>query len=176
MKDSARKAMFAKARNKFYNIEWLELKIIESIAKHDTKIIFIDQLDFIVRMEGENHTLRMAQTMRDLKHLATKWNIIIVLICHLVKTKLESNPDLNDLRGSGAIAQESDTVIILWRETKKINRQIIISNNTNVSIQANRRFGLTGNVKMVFNNGHFLEQDFNNNEEEFEEVYEEWQK
>ena len=145
---------------KIYNLQWIEMKIIESIAKHGSKIIFIDQLDFIVAMSGDDHHLRVGQTMRDLKRLAVKWNIVIVLICHLRKTRLDVNPDLDDLKGSGSIAQESDTVIIIWRETKRINNEVVLSNNTNVSVQANRRYGLTGNIKMVCVDGHYREQDF----------------
>ena len=111
-------------------------------------------------MSGDDHHLRVGQTMRDLKRLAVKWNIVIVLICHLRKTRLDVNPDLDDLKGSGSIAQESDTVIIIWRETKRINNEVVLSNNTNVSVQANRRYGLTGNIKMVCVDGHYREQDF----------------
>ena len=39
------------------SLEWLELRIIESIAKYNTKVIFIDQLDFIVPLGGDNHSL-----------------------------------------------------------------------------------------------------------------------
>lgn len=144
-------------RNELYNTEWIEKKIIESIAKYNSKIAFIDQLDFIIPFSGENHALRIGQTMRDVKQIAKKWGITIVVMCHLVKVKLDNNPDLNDLRGSGSIAQESDTVIILWRETKREKEQVVITNQINVSVQANRRFGTTGNVPMLFNEGHFEE-------------------
>ena len=145
---------------KLYNLQWIEMKIIESIAKHGSKIVFIDQLDFIVAISGDDHHLRIGQTMRELKRLAIKWNIVIVLLCHLRKTRLDVNPDLDDLKGSGSIAQESDTVVILWRETVRENNEIIITNNTNVSVQANRRFGKTGNIKMVYRDGHFREEEF----------------
>lgn len=153
--------LFFTPRNiKLYSTEWIELKIIESIAKYGTKIVFIDQLDFIVPFTGDTHHLRVGQAMRDLKHIAQKWGIIIVLICHLRKTRLDSNPDLDDLKGSGSIAQESDTVIIIWRETtRNTDDEVVILNNVNVSIQANRRFGTTGNVKMVYREGHFFEEE-----------------
>ena len=141
-------------------IEWIENKIVESIAKYDTKVVFIDQLDFIVPFNGENHHLNIAKTMRELKGLAKKWNIVIFIICHLTKAKLDTQPTTEDLRGSASIAQEADTVILLWRETKREGGQVVITNNVNVSVQANRRFGKTGNVKMIYDEGHFREEEW----------------
>lgn len=137
---------------------WVEKKIIEAIAKHGSKIIFIDHLHFIVPFSSERMDLRIGETMRALKGLAKKWDVAIFLIAHLSKTKLETSPDISDLRDSSFIAQESDTVILLWRETKRgENGQIDITNNVNISVQANRRTGKTGNVQMVFKDGHFIE-------------------
>ena len=141
-------------------IDWIESKIIESIAKYDTKIVFIDQLDFIVPLNGENHHLNISKTMRELKGLAKKWNIVIFIVCHLTKAKLDTQPTLEDLRGSASIGQESDTVILLWRESKREDGQVLITDNVNVSIQKNRRYGRTGNVKMIYDNGKFLEQEW----------------
>lgn len=147
-------------------LEWLESKIVESIAKYDTKVVFIDQLDFIVPFTSENHHLNIAKTMRELKALAKKWNILIFIVCHLTKAKMDSQPTLEDLRGSSAISQESDTVVLLWRESKKEAGQVIITDNVNISIQKNRRYGKTGNVKMVYDNGRFIEQEWKTDEEE----------
>jgi replicative DNA helicase len=157
--------------SQLYDLKWIEAKIIESIAKYGTKVVFIDQLDFMISSVGENHHLKIAEAMRDIKQIAKKWNIIIFLICHLKKAKLDTNPDLNDLRGSGSIAQESDTVIIIWRETKREKGEVLISNNTNVSIQANRRIGKTGNVRMVFQYGKFTETDHIPEHQNLDEVF-----
>lgn len=140
--------------------KWIEDKLVESIAKYGTKVVVIDHLDFIVPFNADNHSLRIAQAMRDMKGLAKKWNVVIFLICHLVKTNMESQPTLEDLRGSASIAQEADTVILLWRQMKKEQGQVVITDNVNVSVQANRRHGKTGNVKMVFRDGKFYEEEW----------------
>jgi replicative DNA helicase len=76
------------------------------------------------------------------------------------------SPTLEDLRDSSFIAQEADTVIMLWRKTKRDDDgELIITNETLVSVQANRRTGETGNVKMVFKNGRFFEEDWKHKEE-----------
>lgn len=154
-------------------VEWIESKIVESIAKYNSRIVFIDQLDFIVPMNGDNHALMVGKTMRDLKAIAKKWNIVIFLICHLSKAKMDTQPTLEDLKGSSSIGQEADTVILLWRETKRENGELVITDNVNVSVQANRRVGKTGNIKMVYSNGHFVEADWKDNLSNFRnELYE----
>lgn len=147
-------------------MEWIEMKIVESIAKYGTQVVFIDQLDFIVPLGGDNHSLRVGQAMRELKGLAKKWNVLIFIICHLVKAKMDVQPTLEDLKGSSSIGQEADTVILLWREMGRENGQVNITNNVNISVQANRRTGKTGNIKMVYDNGHFLEKEWKNYKDE----------
>lgn len=151
---------FTPSSMKGNTIDWIESKVVEAIAKYDCKVVFIDQLDFIVPMNGDSHALRVGQAMRDLKAIAKKWNIVIFIICHLVKTRMDEQPNLEDLKGSSSIGQEADTVILLWRETKKEKGEVIITNNVNVSVQANRRIGKTGNIKMIYENGKFLEQEW----------------
>lgn len=150
--------------------EWLEFKIVEAIVKYDTKTVFIDQLDFIIPMNGDNHSLRVGQAMRDLKALAKKWNVCIFLICHLSKARMDTQPSLEDLKGSSSIGQEADTVILLWREMRRVNGQVEITDNVNISVQANRRTGSTGNVKMFYDKGKFIEKEWKSYEEQERQV------
>lgn len=140
---------------------WLEKKILESIAKYGTRVVFIDHLHFIIELSGsENMSLRIGDTMRKLKQLAKKWDVVIFLIAHLSKTKVELPPDINDLRDSSFVAQEADTVIMLWRETYRENSMVTITENVLVSVLANRRTGKTGNVKMLYKDGAFSEHEW----------------
>ncbi len=79
-------------------LEWVEQKIVESIAKYNTKVIFIDHLHFIVPFTSERHDLAVGRTMRELKGLAKKWNVCIFIICHLKKTQVTEKPNIDDLR------------------------------------------------------------------------------
>lgn len=149
-------------------ILWVEKKIIESKAKYNSSVVFIDHLHFIVDL-GENMSLQIGRTMRELKRIAKQWNVTIFLIAHLKKTKMEEQPDLEDLRDSSFIAQEADTVIMLWRKTTKQAGRVVIENEVNVSVQANRRTGKTGNVTFMFEDGKFREIGNANEEEEIAE-------
>lgn len=139
---------------------WVESKIVEGIVKYDSKIVFIDHLDFLVPFSGDNHALRVADTMRAIKGIAKKWGVCIVLICHLTKVKMDALPTLEDLRGSSAIGQEADTAIILWREMTRSKKEVTMTNNTVVSIQANRRHGSTGNVPMTYDGKTYIEKEW----------------
>lgn len=150
---------FAPAFMKGGGTQWIEERVVESIAKFGTRMVVIDQLDFVVPMNEDNHALRVGQAVRELKQIAKRWNVLIFLICHLVKTRMDTQPTLEDLKGSSSIAQEADTVILLWREMSRVAGQVEITDNVNVSVQANRKHGKTGNVKMRYVNGHFTEDN-----------------
>lgn len=140
-------------------LTWVEKKIIEAKAKFGSSVVFIDHLHFIVDF-GENMSIQIGRTMRELKRIAKAWDVVIFLIAHLKKTEMSQQPSLEDLRDSSFIAQEADTVLMLWRETKKENGEVIITNNANLSVQANRRTGSTGNVKLIYDKGKYLERDW----------------
>jgi replicative DNA helicase len=140
------------------NIEWVEQRIIEAQAKFDSKIMFIDHLSFLTGMSMERQDLLIGETMRGLKTMANKWGMIIVLISHLRKTRMTDLPNLEDLRDSSYVAQEADTVIMLWRKTERSERgKMEIGDMTTISVQANRRTGRTGNFRRKYEKGRFTE-------------------
>ncbi len=140
---------------------WIEKRVVEGKVKYGSKIFFIDHLHFIVPFSSDRLDTRIGQAMRELKQLAKKHEVIIVLVAHLKKTNMIVSPTLEDLRDSSFIAQEADTVMMLWRKTyRDDDGEMIISNETLLSVQANRRTGTTGNVKLVFDKGRFVEKDW----------------
>jgi replicative DNA helicase len=159
---------FAPTNVSFVNTDWVERKIVEGIVNFDAKLVFIDNLDWVTPMvshKGDNKTDRIEQTVREIKSLAKKWNVCIVLIVHVTKqSKADSNPTFEDFKGSVAIGQVADKAIVVWRETDRGPKgELVITNNTNVSVQLNRQ-GTTGNIKMVYENGHYKEFDWKTEE------------
>lgn len=142
-------------------VGWIEKRIVEGKVKYGSTLFFIDHLHFIVPLTAERLDTRIGQTMRELKTVAKNHEVTIVLIAHLKKTNLVVSPTLEDLRDSSFVAQEADTVIMLWRKTKRNDDgELEISNETLLSVQANRREGKTGNIKLKFVNNRFLEEDW----------------
>ena len=157
-----------KKKGNFINVEWVEMKIVESIVKFGTKVVFIDQLDFVVAQDniGDRHDLKIAQTMRQLHDIAVRWDVAIFLICHIAQLEPDIKPTLKNLRGSSAIWGECDNAILLWRECKREKGEIAYSNNVLVMLQANREDGDTGNITMIYDNGKFMEFDWKHEQED----------
>jgi replicative DNA helicase len=146
-------------RTKSYDMKWVEHKIIEAKIKFGSQVFFIDHSYFVVQMATERQDMILGNMMRELKRMAKQWDVTIFLVHHLKKTKLTSAPDLEDLRDSSFIAQEADTVILIWRKTQRQDGEVNISDEAIISVQANRRTGKTGNITLKFDNGRFLEVD-----------------
>ena len=164
---------FTPKRNERKTLEWIENKIVESTVKFDTKVVFIDHIGFVKDDEwknGETEAQCLERISRAVHSLAVRWDVLIVLMGHLTKVRTDQNPDIESIKGSSAMAQESDLTMLVWRENRRENGEIIISNRTNLSLQANRR-GKTGNVKLVYTNGRFLEEDWGHEDIGKEEVW-----
>ncbi len=156
-------------------LNWIEQRTIEAVVKYNSKIVFIDHLHFIVSFTSERTDQEIGKVMRELKRIAKQLHIVIILIAHLKKTNMTDAPSLEDLRDSSFVAQEADTVILLWRRTENKKNEYIISNEVNVSVQANRRTGKTGNVKMVYTpEGGMEEKEWKQSDDEVRTNNKEW--
>lgn len=138
-------------------VDWIEERIVEGIAKYNSKFILIDHLGYINdfgnegEFKRENLAYRIGQIMKGLKNLAKKWGVIIVLLVHISQKDESHPPTMEDIKNSSDIAQESDMVIMLWRKNEQKNKIRIYQNETLVSVMANRRTGRNGNVGLKFN-------------------------
>lgn len=155
---------YSPMKNPIVSLEWIEFKIMESRLKNLTSVVFIDQLDFIVPQENSDgaYAQKIALTMRTLHEIAVRCDVAIFLICHVEKMEPDVKPTVKNLRGSSSIWGESDNIIVLWKEAWREEGELQFSNNILVSVQANREDGKYGNIKMVYDNGTFKEQDWGN--------------
>ena len=140
--------------------EWLYQRILEGIAKFNTKIIFVDHLHFLVEMQllsqATNISLLIGMLMRELKKIAIKTKTVIFLVSHLRKLQLDKLPSIDDLRDSSFVAQESDIVMIMWRNKEKGGGFL---NEATLIVDKNRRTGKTGKIQLIFENGRFSQID-----------------
>lgn len=86
---------------------------------HDNgvRIIFIDYLQ-LVRGKKEKRHEEIAEISAELKSIAKELRIPIIALSQLsreVENRQDKRPQLSDLRESGAIEQDADTVSFLWR-------------------------------------------------------------
>jgi len=149
--------------------DWIEQRIVEAIAKHNSKMIMLDHMGYIevgedYRREGEH--LRIEKKLQAIKHLAIKWNVVIVILIQLAQMEEEQAPQLRDLKGSSAIRQECDQIILLWRNNTKTGKARAYDDKVLISVQKNRFTGLNGNAGSRF--------DFKTGEYEFTPETKEW--
>jgi replicative DNA helicase len=112
--------------------------------QHKVEIIFIDYLT-LISPEKENKYLQpfdqFAAISKSLKSLARELNIPIVVLSQLNRDTKEKEPQLSNIRASGAIEQDADLVIFLEREKGATDAKLNI---------AKQRDGETGKIDIVF--------------------------
>jgi replicative DNA helicase len=103
------------------NIFEFRAKARRLVNKHGVGIIIIDYLQLMSGTgdRGSNREQEISNISRNLKALAKELNIPIIALSQLsraVETRKESKmPQLSDLRESGAIEQDADMVMFIYR-------------------------------------------------------------
>jgi replicative DNA helicase len=131
-------------------------------------VLAIDHLDLIKpsgRYAG-NKVYELGEITAAAKALAKELDIVIVMLCQLsreVEKRDDKRPMLSDLRSSGSIEQDADTVIFLYRaayylgnnqpdqgspEYVKWQDASVAAHNKLAAIVAKQRMGPTGAVDL----------------------------
>ncbi|MGB6371652.1 MAG: replicative DNA helicase [Atribacterota bacterium] len=121
-------------------------------AQHNLGLVIIDYLQLISSSGRiENRQQEISEISRSLKGLARELNVPVIAVSQLsraVEQRERKRPRLSDLRESGAIEQDADLVVFLYREEyykpkteKKGIAEVIISKQRN---------GPTGQIDLAF--------------------------
>ena len=125
-------------------------------AEHGLHLVIID---YIQLMQGrgrfENRTLEVASISRSMKGLAKELNVPIVVLSQLSRApeaRAGHRPQLADLRESGALEQDADVVVFIYREDQYADRSQPATDAQGVAelIVGKQRNGPTGVVKLAF--------------------------
>ncbi|NLD88092.1 MAG: replicative DNA helicase, partial [Clostridiales bacterium] len=97
----------------------------------------------------ENRTTEVADISRSLKIMAKELNVPVLCCSQLSRAseqRSDKRPMLSDLRESGAIEQDADVVLFLYRD-EYYNNDTEERNTAELSIAKNRH-GATGTIKL----------------------------
>jgi replicative DNA helicase len=122
-------------------------------------IVFVDYIQ-LMRAGGrfENRNQEMSYISRSLKELAKELEVPVVGISQLSrapeKMRREPRPQLSDLRESGAIEQDADVVVFIYRPEMYLAAEERKQNTTLQGVAevivAKQRNGPTGTIKLAF--------------------------
>ena len=134
------------------NIFEFRAKARRMVNKHHVGIIIIDYLQLMSGSndKGGNREQEISNISRNLKSLAKELKVPIIALSQLsraVETRKESKmPQLSDLRESGAIEQDADMVMFIYRpEYYEVNNNEMgesISGETHIRIAKHRNGSL----------------------------------
>lgn len=145
---------------------------IASVITRDTmkfggvSLIIVDYLQLMEPMEikkGATRQEHVAEFSRGLKQIAREFNCPVIALSQLsraVEGRQEKRPNLSDLRESGAIEQDADVVMFLYRD-EYYNKETSKAGIAELIIGKNRSGGLS-ELELVFSryNTSFSEMPF----------------
>jgi len=139
------------------NIGVLEMRAKARRLQAEQRGLSLIVVDYIQLMSArgryENRTLELASISRSLKGLAKELNIPILVLSQLSRapeSRSDHRPQLSDLRESGALEQDADVVIMIYREDAYNRDPNHPDAGTAELIVAKQRNGPTGVVRLAF--------------------------
>ncbi|PAV00355.1 replicative DNA helicase [Arsenophonus sp. ENCA] len=151
----------------------LTVEQIASVATRQKKeypqlsLIMVDYLGLIDKPRAERNDLAIAHISANLKRLAKTLKTPVISLSQLsreVEKRTNKRPVNADLRDSGSVEQDADSIIMLYRDGV-YNENSPSAKYAEIIVTKNR-FGKTGTVYQEFENGHFIDT----NQQEAEKI------
>ena len=145
----------------------LTINQIRSRSRRTKKKYGLDLIvvDYLQLMEGraESRTLEIEQISRGLKGLAKELGVPVIALSQLNR-ELEKRPNkrplMADLRQSGAIEQDADLILFVYRD--EVYNEDSPDKGTAEIIIAKQRNGEIGKVRLVFQGHHCRFNNYSN--------------
>jgi len=160
-----------------HSISALKQECIKQIEEHGIKIIIVDYLQLMGSFNYKrNRETEVSYISRELKKIAKENNVCVIVSSQLnrsveLRPGGAHNPKLSDLRDSGAIEQDADKVIFIYRpEYYGINiGEEGESTSGLIELQiAKNRNGILNNIKLYHDKNFLLINETNYNKLDFD--------
>ena len=131
----------------FINTRVRNIQEIETYARrlknrNNLGLLIIDYIQLVKSKNKFNsREQEVAEISRSLKLLSLELKIPIIGLCQLNRNAARTEPTLADLRESGAIEQDADNVIFIYKENDNEEEQLV--ENVVIDLQKQRAGGLT---------------------------------
>lgn len=130
--------------------------------QHGLDVIFVDHIG-LVRPDNPRASRndQVGQISADLKRLAKDLDVCVVALSQLnrgVEARQDKHPMMSDLRDSGNIEQDADTILMLYRDDYYAERENRPSKKPNILeiMAAKNRDGSVGLIELMYNTQYQL--------------------
>ncbi len=121
--------------------------------QHDIQLVVIDYMQLMQGIgRSESRQQEISEISRSLKALARELKVPVIAVSQLsraVESRTGNRPQLSDLRESGAIEQDADVVVFLFREEYYKPEDETLRNKAEAII-AKQRNGPVGSIELLF--------------------------